>query len=201
MIPCDSQPEVARVLGTLHAKKSAVYGDSWRKRGELLSIFPNIARKYDRLEIAVESGELDLAARGALDRTVEPLVDTLADLAIYAAKYLTFLAESQPNAFSTQASAATCADFEGALRTVLARKPAFRNAREERSDVRTLFGKIAVAMQRLEALLVGPPTEYRPGEKAETVVAIAGGSLVLLERLADASPELWSASVREVDAS
>jgi thymidylate synthase len=60
----------------LHAKKHASYGDSWRKRGEMLSILPNIARKVDRLGVG---DEFDSAA------------DTLIDLWVYTAKYLNWL--------------------------------------------------------------------------------------------------------------
>ena len=62
----------------LHAEKNAVYGDSWRKRGELLSILPNIARKVDRL-----------GAAGAGDTEA----DTLMDLCIYASKYTLWLCQ------------------------------------------------------------------------------------------------------------
>lgn len=60
----------------LHAKKHASYGDSWRRRGETLSILANIARKVDRLGV---SDEFDSAA------------DTLIDLWVYTAKYLNWL--------------------------------------------------------------------------------------------------------------
>lgn len=56
----------------LHEAKNAVYGDSWRKRGETYSILPNIARKIDRLG---EAGAGDTAA------------DTVVDLLVYLVKY------------------------------------------------------------------------------------------------------------------
>lgn len=34
----------------LHSKKTIMYGDAWKKRGEILSILSNISRKFDRLE-------------------------------------------------------------------------------------------------------------------------------------------------------
>lgn len=60
----------------LHATKHASYGDSWKKRGEKMSILANIARKVDRLG---EGDEYDSAA------------DTVLDLWIYLAKYLCWL--------------------------------------------------------------------------------------------------------------
>lgn len=60
----------------LHRDKGAVYGISWRKRGETYSILPNIARKIDRLGVG-----------GAGDSEA----DTYIDLAVYLTKYLAFL--------------------------------------------------------------------------------------------------------------
>lgn len=60
----------------LHAAKHASYGDSWKKRGEKLSILANIARKVDRL--------------GA-DDLFETSADTWLDLMVYLAKYLCWL--------------------------------------------------------------------------------------------------------------
>ena len=73
----------------LHNVKDLAYRDAWRRRGEVLGIFANIARKFDRLMLA-------LADRSVI---VEPATDTLADLVIYAAKYLTWLAEMYPTEF------------------------------------------------------------------------------------------------------
>jgi thymidylate synthase len=56
----------------LHAKKHASYGDSWKKRGEKLSILANMARKVDRLGVG---DEYDSSA------------DTIVDLLVYTLKY------------------------------------------------------------------------------------------------------------------
>lgn len=73
---------LAEFVSTLHRVKTAAYGDSWKRRGELLSILPNVARKVDRLE------RIDLV-HGA------PIVafDTAVDLFVYAVKYLTYLVD------------------------------------------------------------------------------------------------------------
>lgn len=60
----------------LHAKKHASYGDSWKKRGEKMSILPNMARKVDRLGVG---DEYDSSA------------DTLIDFLVYAVKYRCWL--------------------------------------------------------------------------------------------------------------
>jgi thymidylate synthase len=59
-------------VSELHAKKHATYGDSWKKRGEKLSILANMARKVDRLGVG---DEYDSSA------------DTLIDLLVYTLKY------------------------------------------------------------------------------------------------------------------
>jgi O-methyltransferase len=71
-------------LITLHRDKDAAYGDAWCRRGEAAGIFPNIARKYDRWQRIHSQPTPDVAV-------VEPLDDTLADLCIYAIKYLLWL--------------------------------------------------------------------------------------------------------------
>lgn len=59
-------------VAKLHAVKHASYGDSWKKRGEKMSILANIARKVDRLGVG---DEFDSSA------------DTVIDLLVYAIKY------------------------------------------------------------------------------------------------------------------
>ena len=73
--------EVFEAVSRLHTDKDRVYGDSWQKRGELMSILPNLARKVDRLVLGRESQS----------PAVEDLLDTTADLFLYAVKYKAFL--------------------------------------------------------------------------------------------------------------
>jgi len=54
------------------SEKSAVYGISWRKRGEAFSIVPNVARKVDRL-----------GAPGAGDTELDTRMDLVNYLALY----------------------------------------------------------------------------------------------------------------------
>lgn len=60
----------------LHEEKNKAYGNSWRKRGEVLGILANLARKVDRL-----------GADGGGDTAL----DTAIDLFVYAVKYRVFL--------------------------------------------------------------------------------------------------------------
>lgn len=71
----------------LHALKDRAYGGAWKRRGELVSILPNIARKSDRLESIITTG----AEMGP-----ETMLDTAIDLFVYVEKYRLFLAEELP---------------------------------------------------------------------------------------------------------
>lgn len=72
--------DVSEFLGSvfrLHREKHAAYGDSWKRRGEMLGIMANIARKVDRL--------------GGAETADETSADTAIDLMVYLAKYRVWL--------------------------------------------------------------------------------------------------------------
>lgn len=76
-------PEVTPFLQyviKLHNDKHAAYGDSWKRRGEMLGIMANIARKIDRL--------------GGAETADETSADTAIDLMVYLAKYRVWLDDS-----------------------------------------------------------------------------------------------------------
>ncbi len=79
------------VLQSLEYQKTLTYKDSWKKRGELVSIFGNLARKWDRLE--------DMLLNNSAPQKSETKIDTVADLAVYCIKYLGWLAEQDPDGF------------------------------------------------------------------------------------------------------
>lgn len=72
----DPQEAFLEFVMKLHAAKHKSYGDSWKKRGEQMSILANIARKIDRLGVG---DEYDSSA------------DTVIDLWVYLAKYLSWI--------------------------------------------------------------------------------------------------------------
>ncbi|MBO3736707.1 hypothetical protein [Actinoplanes flavus] len=74
-------------LRRLHAEKDTAYRTAWKRRGELLSVLPNIARKADRLESA---------GAGAPGTRDEDLMDTVVDLLVYTLKYQTLLGDQDP---------------------------------------------------------------------------------------------------------
>lgn len=75
-------------IKSLHASKDAAYGFAWKKRGELISVLANIARKIDRLEVFVSKGST-LAG--------ESVLDTVVDLFVYLTKYRLFLHDLAPD--------------------------------------------------------------------------------------------------------
>lgn len=104
-----SRSELCDLLSRLHRHKDRTYGDAWRRRGEVIAIFSNIARKYDRLEKALSGDRTDLGE--------EKIGDTTGDLVVYVGKYLTWIAEKDPDAFESvapHAPAERCTDARGA---------------------------------------------------------------------------------------
>lgn len=83
----DDQQRLKEAIMSLHRQKDAAYGNSWKRRGEQISIMANIARKVDRLEVIVG---------GANPSKDENTVDTAIDLYVYALKYITYLADQDP---------------------------------------------------------------------------------------------------------
>lgn len=84
--PTSNLPSAFRTaVKRLHALKNRDYGGSWKRRGELVSILPNIARKSDRLETVVTTG---------VQMSGETMLDTAIDLFVYVEKYRLFLAET-----------------------------------------------------------------------------------------------------------
>jgi hypothetical protein len=79
--------EFKDAIRRLHRVKNAAYRDSWKKRGEIMGIMANIARKVDRLEYVTD---------GAPASADESLLDTAVDLLIYSLKYQTYLADQDP---------------------------------------------------------------------------------------------------------
>lgn len=186
---------VVAALERLHEAKDRIYQDAWRRRGELVGIFANIARKYDRLEIA--AGEPDADA-------VEARADTAADLCIYAVKYLTWLVEQQPAVAAVFAegdrSLWSAEHGHAAVARVLERIVAEERERALGPPA-DLADALAVArdpFMRLERILVdGQPASV--GEKAELVWRLADGGARYLWRLAADEPAAWAAFTAEVE--
>jgi hypothetical protein len=76
--------EFREAVRRLHRAKDAAYRDAWKRRGEVISILANIARKVDRLEYGLD---------GAPATAGESWLDTAADLLVYYLKYQAYLAD------------------------------------------------------------------------------------------------------------
>jgi thymidylate synthase len=193
----DLASRTVELLIVLHAQKTVGYGDAWRKRGELLSIFTNLARKYDRLVVALDQG-----TRSGDER----LPDTAGDLCVYAAKYLTWLAEQQSDAFdavSRGANSGECAD--DASSDALARVLHALQVGEP-VDVATSWTRLKESFGALDSGLVAQAE--RP-DRADTLSwerkvtlawGIAADAATLLIALASEDAEAWRAWREEIEA-
>jgi hypothetical protein len=85
MTPADA--EFREAVRRLHWAKDAAYRDAWKRRGEVISILANIARKVDRLEYGLD---------GARATVGESWLDTAVDLLVYCLKYQAYLADADP---------------------------------------------------------------------------------------------------------
>ncbi|RWE79581.1 thymidylate synthase [Mesorhizobium sp.] len=147
----------------LHAEKDRAYGGAWKKRGELVSIQPNIARKVDRLDTLAATGA------GLSDETV---LDTAVDLLVYVEKYRLFLAELSPPGTLVSADSPTpLSSYEQNFDTLVDRlelKPSSRALKDIIVDVNATFdacwhgaedGETAEQKLRLATELSGYATE------------------------------------------
>lgn len=83
----------------LQHDKEAVYGQSWRKYGNI-SAFMNVARKWDRIDNimrnAMENGMNTLFSSEA-ETAQETFLDTVVDLASYTLLWVGYLSQEHPD--------------------------------------------------------------------------------------------------------
>lgn len=158
-----SFPLVQEFLIELHRVKDAMYGDSWKRRGEQMGILANIARKVDRLVNYSPS-----ATEGT-----ETLLDTAVDLLIYSVKYETYLADL----LDTRPPAATWSDgtegFEAKLKRVELLGHEGKSTSELVVTVAATFGDLE------KAVAAGSPA----AEKLRLVNALSDESAALVTAL------------------
>lgn len=179
------------LLARLHRPKDRAYGGAWRKRGEVIAIFANIARKYDRLEVGL--AEIEPAP-------TETLADTAADLCVYAGKYLTWLAETQPGAFAAVAPGADPAlcradSGPGALEQIFALLVERAGEARAPETVAEAWAQVQHAFGVLErGLMAQADPDPDPGallhwaKKIELAWALTAASAWLLLRLGQRDP-------------
>jgi thymidylate synthase len=76
--------ELRNAVKALHARKDFAYASAWKRRGERISVIPNLARKVDRLTSYCENGSV---------MREEHILDTAVDLYVYGLKYVLLLAQ------------------------------------------------------------------------------------------------------------
>lgn len=141
------------VLLALLEAKDNMYGPSWKKRGEQISVLANLARKIDRLELADFSGPAG----------PESLVDTTVDLYVYAEKYRTFLFDL--TGVAPPAEAATWSDGAAGV-SLLVREGQTRLEGEPWS----ILSEVVQTFTRLEDSFV---TQGEPGERLHLATHLA----------------------------
>ncbi len=86
--------QVCALLHTLQHFKGKRYGDAYCKRGEIFSIFPNIARKWDRLEkMMTDYTEGKPIPHPEAEETI---AETVADLATYSILWMDWIRKNRP---------------------------------------------------------------------------------------------------------
>lgn len=113
----------------LHTEKHAAYGDSWKRRGEMLGIMANIARKVDRL--------------GGAETADETSADTASDLLVYLAKYRAWLDQHPSDDTEFDAANAVLRYWDKACWDKVA-----RSRREYEAELRKGFDDLELAVTK-----------------------------------------------------
>jgi thymidylate synthase len=120
----------------LHARKDRAYGAAWKRRGEMVSVLPNIARKVDRLTTAagLQRAEGD-----------ESLLDTAVDLYVYVLKYRLLLEERGSTGLLSHASPAPASDHDANFDELVDAD----DLRHANSDVAASIAEVAAIFETL----------------------------------------------------
>jgi len=184
-------PQFIDAVANLHREKDTAYGNSWKKRGELISIMANIARKVDRLESVLN---------GAQATRDESLIDTAVDLLVYGLKYLTFLADQDPKidqllfggnpALEAHPRSDGTAALDWLLRTLdttTLTTPA--------ADLDETTRRTAAAYERLERVVRREPDPADFGERADLAQTLIRATTELLGAIREADRADWDSFV------
>jgi thymidylate synthase len=176
-------------IDQLHRKKNAAYGGAWKRRGERVSILPNIARKVDRL---AHFQETNLHIDG------ETPLDTAVDLLVYVLKYELFLAQDSPRlaadlglAGTPRAYSDSDDDFTTALDNTTVGQHCDGDARIELAAAVALFEELWPRVDSGESL----------EDKAAGAAQLRRHADRLVSAIAKADPEVAEAFVRTWEAS
>lgn len=163
--PVPSPDEIDGYLRALHRLKTEAYGNSWKRRGEQISIMANIARKVDRLE-RLEQHLLDRA---------DVALDTVVDLLVYSIKYETYLHDVR----DTPGAPGTWSDGVGGFEQLLS---ATRTSESLLTD--PAVHQVMAAFVALESSVQSGPDEHR----LTLVQTLSRSSRTLLTAIAEERP-------------
>ena len=85
----------AMLMHILQLTKGLKYRNSWQRRGDM-GVLHNVFRKIDRIENLVED---EIRHGGQAVPSSESMVETVADLAVYAVKWLDWFCQTRPSEF------------------------------------------------------------------------------------------------------
>ncbi|WP_236648348.1 nucleoside triphosphate pyrophosphohydrolase family protein [Micromonospora sicca] len=183
--------EFKDVVTRLHRVKDAAYGNSWKRRGELISILANIARKVDRLANV---------ATAAASTTDESALDTVVDLYVYAVKYQTFLADSDPalapKVLPAPADETIWSDGPEGLERLLAAADLSCLDSDQHEPIADLVNPIENTFIDLEACFANLDRPAPPSIRAQHAAALADQSIHLVAALKAVHPELYRRFVK-----
>lgn len=183
----DAAPQTFRAtVAELHRRKDASYGDSWKRRGEQISIMANIARKVDRLNIVTATAE---------STQDESLIDTGVDLYVYALKYLTYLADTTqtiiPGVPAQRPGTHDWSDGPHGFEALLANADLSALNETSQHSIPSLVATINDSFTALEACFAEPGRAAPARHRAELATQLAGRTLQLISALRAAHPALY----------
>jgi hypothetical protein len=181
----DHQRRLKEAITSLHRQKDAAYGNSWKRRGELISIMANIARKVDRLEVI---------ASGANPSQDETTLDTAIDLCVYALKYSTYLADQDPAiaaATFAEPRLPSWSDGPAGFERLIAD---FDMSAMDRRSATTVPGAIRAVLDtfaELEQCFSQPAGSAPPQQRATLAASLATDTLQVVAAVRDENPDTY----------
>ena len=177
-------PSPSKALGLalkrLHSRKDRAYGGAWKRRGELVSVLPNIARKVDRL---------GAAAGAPLAADDETLLDTAVDLYVYVVKYRLLLEERLPTGLLPPGSPSPASDHDANFDAMIDMEDLGRAGRDVAAAIETV-------LSTFEELWRAASTDGGLDEIRRLVDELRSGSRDLVVAAAAADPSGAAAMVR-----
>lgn len=177
--------ELQHAVCQLHREKDAAYRDAWKKRGEVLSILANIARKVDRLEYVLD---------GAQTTRDESLLDTTVDLFVYTLKYQTYLADLDPGVadrlFRQSGRSGRYSDGPAGFEYLLPRVK-LSALNDEQVTMTQAASRVITRFSELEACFTGISTSHPVATRQQAAEALTDATVSLIGALSREIPTLY----------